>query len=149
VIYEDGLMLNQYDKVSPDFDTTAGEVPYRAIKWPKVKQLTLASQLIEQSFDINQPPDGIKISLRSRTFMTITRDEVQCMMLVLSEADKEVSSETAQSILYWFPDGTTHECGSFNCGDVGNYAHRLLRAEPGSLMPATQTLTTEVTAVAV
>lgn len=150
VVYYDGSMLSQFDKASSNFMPEAGEVPYRAIEWEKVKSIKFSSQLAETNFDMGPIPTGNRMTLRSRHFKTLSGANVMCFMLVLSDSEaEEVDSNSARSILYVFPDGTTHECENFNCPDIAEYGHRALRDEPVSIMPATHTLKTEVQAVAI
>lgn len=145
--YSDGSELAQYDQNNSNFIADAGEVPYRAIDWPNVVKLTFESQQAVMSFDVNPAPPGIKVSLRSRHFRTASGIDTMCFMITESAEGQEVSADSVIRVLYVFPDGSVHECENFNCPDVANYGHKLLRDEPASLMPATHTVTTEVSAV--
>lgn len=147
VDYRDGTSLSQFDATSSDFIADSGEVPYRAIDWQRVSKLRLESQDAVVSFDVVPPHAGSKISLRSRHFRTPSGLDTMCFMITESLADEEVTAETVKSVIYVFPDGTTHECPNFNCPDIGKYAHNKLRDQATSLMPATHEIQTEVTAV--
>lgn len=144
VRYKDGRELRQFDSTAPEFYN--GEVPYRAINWPEVKELVLGSEFIEQTFEISEPPAGIAISLRSRHFRVLKGDTVTCFMITLARAGEEVTNESVQSVLYWFPDGTSHECPHFNCPDVADYGAAMVHKLQGKLMPSTHELKTEISA---
>lgn len=146
VRYKDGRELRQFDDKAPEF--LNGEVPYRAINWPEVKDLMLGSALLEQTFEMSPPPEGIQISLRSRHFKMLTGDTVTCFMITLSREGEEVTNDSVVSVLYWFPDGSTHECPHFNCPDVSDYGAAMVHRLTASLMPSTHELKTEVSATA-
>jgi hypothetical protein len=144
VRYKDGRELRQFDSDASEFFN--GEVPYRKINWPEVKELVFGSELIEQTFDITDPPEGYTLSLRSRHFRVLSGDTVTCFMLTLSKTGEEVTNESVASVLYWFPNGSTHECPHFNCPDVGAYGAAMVHELTAKLMPATHELRTEVSA---
>jgi hypothetical protein len=147
VRYSDGSELHQYDKSSEKFIADAGEVPYRAIEWDRVVELTLSSAEWESRFTIAQPPEGTKLSLRSRHFRTQEGVTVPCFMVVQSIAGEEVTDESVQWVLYWLPNGVDHQCPHFNCPDVANYALKLVHGIPAGIMPSTHTTTVQVGAV--
>lgn len=123
VEYASGEVLDQYDTNHPACNVAAGEVPYRAIQWPEVRKLVLTSQYAEDTFDVAALPEGFQLSLRSRHFMSTADEMLWCYLLVVSRASEEVTDQSTVSVLYWFPDGSTHECPHFNCPDVASYGH--------------------------
>jgi len=128
VEYTDGSYLSQYD-------TDGTERPYRSIEWDRVQFLVLESQLLRQTFDIHPDPT-VRLSLRSRHFMTVEGDGTLCFMLVGSDpAASEVNVESTRWALYWFPDGVYHVCDQFDCRDVRAYGSGLLHGIPRGLMP--------------
>lgn len=148
VVYRDGSTLSQYDTTSPHCVQEAGEVPYRKIDWPEVTTLILASQILEQHFPITPVPPEFKTSLRSRTFKTMTGEQVTCFMVVVSKDDEDVTPENTSSVFYWFPDGTVHECVHFDCPDVGHFGALFAHDVERSLMPATHAIETSVDGIA-
>lgn len=127
VEYADGTFLSQYGR-----DGT--ETPYRSIEWPRVMRLVLESQLVRQAWDIT-PQASIRLSLRSRHFMGQDGVTTMCFILLGSELGKEVNAESAYWALYWFPDGTTHDCDVFDCPEARYYGGGLIRGEVRGLMP--------------
>lgn len=113
--------MMQYDTTHPACHVEGGEIPYRAIRWPEATKLTLTSQFTEDTFDVAPLPEGYQLSLRSRHFMSPSDQMLWCYLLVVSRVGEDVTDRSAVSVLYWFPDGSTHECPHFNCPDVAAY----------------------------
>lgn len=144
VRYTDGSELAQFDRASPAFVAAAGEVPYHAIDWPRVEELCFASAHVEERFAVALPPEGYRLSLRSRHTRTVGGDQVMCFLLLVTLAGAEPSNETVVSATYWFPDGTMHTCPHFNCPDVARYARGQLLGAPVPLAAATEVLSAAV-----
>lgn len=127
VEYGDGTFLSQYAR-----DGT--EVPYRSIEWTRVSRLVLESQLVRQTWDITSH-DQVQLSLRSRHFMQPNGTATMCFVLIGSTPSQPVESDTTYWALYWFPDGTTHDCDLFDCSEVRRYGGGLIHGEVRGLMP--------------
>ena len=147
-------MLSQYDSTRPDFLTAAGhprggEVPYRAIEWERVTELYFESEFARSTYaiDLASEPDHY-LGLRSRTFMVPSHSvELRCFMLcsfrrgVEIDPDRIATAELATNwVLYWFPDGSAHQCVHYNCPDVGRWVTNLVTGQNSGLMPATHAL---------
>jgi len=135
VEYQDGSFLAQYDAEHPT--AIDGEVPYRAINWANVARVRFESQVATGSFDIPEPDPGYAWSLRSRHWMRPGGTTMSAFMIVASRAGQEVRDDTVDYVLFWFPDGTTHETPLFNSPDASQYGSGLVHGIQRSLMPAT------------
>lgn len=140
VTYEDGTQLSQYD-------ATQTEVPFRMIEWPRVKHVQFESQLAVSSFDVPAAPDGYAWSLRRRTWMCMDGTAVGAFLLILSRAGEEVGPNSVEYVLFWYPDGTTHETPFFTSKETDEYGSGVVHGLVHALVPSTGALKITVDAL--
>ena len=132
VRYEDGTEEWQYNTSSPHF--TSGEVPYRAIQWPRVRKLIFESQYAKSEFDVEPVPDDFKTTLHSRHFWRPEGVSISCFLVVVSHK-AQTPKDGAVSDFYWNPDGTTHNCHLYDCPDVAQYGGHVVNGKVPDLSP--------------
>lgn len=132
VRYEDGTEEWQHNANSPQFSN--GEVPYRAIDWPRVRTLVFESQYARREFAVSPLPPGYKTTLHSRHFWRPEGVSISCFLVVVSHAEL-TPKEGAVSVFYWFPDDTTHDCHLYDCPDVGRYGGCVVNGQVPDLAP--------------
>lgn len=135
VLYQDGSETYASNAQDPAFDADAGEVPFRAIRWNSVEQLVLESQAAKTSLYVNDLPDGLKVSLRERVIANAVNGETAGCFIVLTSVEGEPIEDSTLSALYWFPDGTTHDCSMFDCPDARKYLGKFLAFDDRALAP--------------
>lgn len=151
--FKDGTTLEQFDQTSHLFKHieghfAGGEVPYKAINWSEVASITFVD--VETStgatYTVAQPPEGLKLSLRSRHFKAQTGIDAMCFMVVLSKAGEESDKDNTDSVLYWFPDHSVHACDRFDCGEIYKYGADIIHGNSKRLMPLHAHLETQIDA---
>jgi hypothetical protein len=143
VHYTDGTECWQYDTGHVAFlgDPTTGEVPLRAIEWTRARELVLESQWARSTFAITPPPEGYTLRLVRRVFQSYADDGSQLITMayvLVCLRGTELLPEMTDHAVYWYPDGTVHECPLYDCPDVRRYAEGQLKQQPVGLMPHTQ-----------
>lgn len=114
VVNKDGSQLEEYP-------SDGSYTPYRKIDWPNVETLILESDFARTEIPIGVPPQGYKLSLRSRHTKLISHGvAAMAYILLSSKEDEEVATSTIHA-LYWLPDGSTHTCDQFNCSLIKEY----------------------------
>ncbi len=146
VLYQDGTSLAQYDATHPA--AVGGEVPMRAIEWPRVTTLQLASQSAVTDFTI-PALEGVEYRLVQRTMMTFQGSATIYLLLMLSPGYAyPFEQRDVVRAIYWVPDGTTHDCPHFECPDVARYLQQFVWGrEAPPLAPTHDTLNAAVDAV--
>lgn len=115
VEYADGTTLNQWDS-SP-------ERPLGDIDWARAVTITLASEWASATFDVSPNIDGIKQSLRVRTFMLPAHGvAIRVFMLILSNEGLPVDGNSTRAVTYWAPNGSVHNCTDFECSIIGKWS---------------------------
>lgn len=153
VVLKDGTTTNQFDKDNPNFIVipempTGGEVPFRAIPWNDVTNITFYRQDgTGDSFNVGTVAGGYHLSLRSRTFKSMAGGEMTAFILLISKDGEEAGPESTEFALYWLPDGTAHECNLFDCPDIRKYAHAKVWGRHEPLMPKHGTVRVRLDAV--
>lgn len=143
VVYTDGQVLNQYD--AGHAMAVEGEVPYRAIEWPRVGQVRFESQFCISTFDFAHPGPEWEVSLHSRHFMSMASESFHCFLIAIRPLG--VRKEEAVTVFYWFPDDTKHECYLYDCPDVRGYGRDFLHEGRPALKPLHERLTVVTDAV--
>lgn len=171
VRYADGTMLSQHDRDHPQFIASeghprGGEVPFRAIEWPRTTELVLESELAKSTFDISPPGDGYHLALKCRTYHvrawrpgvpTYFPDrpepviepfqvllDVRAYLVCTMRDDVEVDLARVATleaatvhVTYWLPDGSVHDCPHYDCPDVSRWVQDAAKGTYSGLMPAT------------
>lgn len=153
VRYTDGSVVSQYDQEHPAFFRSeghprGGEIPYRAIEWPKVTELVLESEHAKSTFAVQDPGPGYSVALKSRTFMVPSAGmELRCFMICTMRDDVEINLDhiativaATERVVFWMPDGSTHDCPHYDCPDVANWVTGLATGQHTGLMPTTHEL---------
>jgi len=70
-----------------------------------------------------------------------------CFILLVSKPGMDIDAASVQQAMYWFPDGTLHDCTQFDCSEVRQYADGMLRGQVQGLMPNHSTHTVACDAV--
>lgn len=135
VDYTDGTQAFEWQADHPEAKN--GQVPFRAIDWPRVRTLRLESALATSQIEVPAAPEGLAWSLRRRWFTTMHGDSVGVFQLVLCAAGQEPTDATVPWSLFWVPDGSTHECNRFWSPEVADYAAGLLHGAREPLPVAT------------
>lgn len=117
----DGSQITQYGSNDPR--AINGEFPFRYIPWSDVQVLGFRSDRANARFAIPAPPPGCRWSLRSRTYVSNSYDQIQCFLLCLSEVTDlgDVTPENTLYCLYWFADGADHHCPFLNSPEAAHY----------------------------
>lgn len=131
VQYQDGELLAQHDTQHPL--AVSGEVPFRAIEWPRVATVRFESQDARTTLDIPEAPDGYSWSLRSRNWMRVDGQAVSAFLLILSDRGVEVNHDSTAYVLYWYPDGTVHESPFFTSKETDEYGSGILHGQGRAL----------------
>ena len=132
VEYKDGTVVSQYDKIEDH-----NEVPFAHIDWPQVKRVLLESQWAKTTLDIPEEFNfnEQKMSLRYRHFQTTHGNRISVFMFIVSKANEPISKDTVDTVFYWLPDGTNHQCDYFWCSEVADYCTGMLFNREKGLMP--------------
>lgn len=134
VVYEDDTILTQKDELHPAYVAESFEVPFKAIEWRRVKRVLFHSTDDTTEFTV-QPAEDVAVAMRSRVYMTIDGVGIRAFMVTVSTPGLEVNDENTKRVIYWFPNGVTHDCPHFNCHEVGDYAAKWVHGTLGGLMP--------------
>lgn len=118
VVNKDGSQLEEYP-------SDGSYTPYRKIKWPNVETLILESDFARTEIPIGAPPQGYKLSLRSRHVKLISHGVAAMAYILLSSKQGEDVRDSTVSAMYWLPDGSTHSCDQFNCSMIKEYINDL------------------------
>lgn len=121
VEYLDGTHLTQYND-------SGDEIPYRSINWPQVKTIVFANQDVETRLDIQQPPPGHQLSLRSRHTTGPEMADMMTFIILVSREGEPIADSTTEAI-YCMPDGTVHQCYLFDCPEVRQRCSNLRKGE--------------------
>lgn len=145
VLYDDGTWLGEWDKDHPR--AINGQVPFRAIDWPRVKQVKLESSYASSDIEVPPAPDGHRWHLRGRYFASLQGFQVRTLMLVCAK-DGEVNAESTIYVMYWAPDGTVYESPHFWSKEFADYVGGILFNVPRTLPAKTEEVKVGVNAAA-
>ncbi len=135
VFLKDGRTIAQYDADHPE--AFNGEVPMRVIPWPMVERLQLASQYAVTEFEIPEQPDA-EYRLVQRTMLTF-QDSTTIFMLVMLVPGYAYPFEQKDvlRVMYWIPDGSTHDCTEYQCNEVRAYCEQFMWGRESSALAQT------------
>lgn len=134
VVYENDTILTQKDTLHPEYSSEACEVPFKAIEWSRVQRVLFHSSDDTTEFTFHKTPDW-DVAMRSRVFFTDQKDAIRAFMVTISTPGEEVSPESVQRVLYWFPNGVVHDCKHFDCHEVAQWASGWVHGKVAGLMP--------------
>jgi len=148
VVYENDTILTQKDELHPAYSKEAHEVPFKAIEWSQVERVLFHSSDDTTEFTFHKTPDW-DVAMRSRVFLTSEKESIRAFLITVSTPGEEVSPESVQRALYWFPNGVIHDCKHFDCHNVAQYAAGWVHGKAVGLMPSHDDIATTIDAALV